>query len=582
MAFQTPITILEALDQIHRRAYVLPAIQREFVWKPEQIVRLFDSLMKDYPIGSFLFWEVQEERRDEFQFYEFLRDYHERDRVHNPKSEPSGDRAVTAVLDGQQRLTSLYIGLYGTYSERLKGRWKKFDSSYPKKRLYLNLTRPAEDYDLDFDFQFMEEDKGGIRDNGDFWFRASDVRTLKSESEVIKYLMRHGLLQDGSEYPVDCLTKMHAVFSKRPLVNYFRETDQDLDKVLNLFIRVNSGGTELSYSDLLLSIATAQFDDIDARDVIYGLVDDLNQIGDGFQFSKDFVLKSCLMLLGIDLRWRVENFTKANMRRIEDQWPDIERALRLGVAFAAQCGFSQKTLPSAYALIPVVHFFFKQGTTAHYLESAAFVAERGALRRWLNIVLLKRVFSGVYDQTLRVTRKAIDEAAPEEGFPFEAIADGLRATPRNLRFEEEEIEALMDVKYGGLYTFSILGLLYPDLDYRNHFHQDHIHPKSHFTNTQLAKNGVPEADREFCKEGRDRLPNLQLLEGISNQEKSNRTFPEWLDSRGLSDEQKRRYAEQNHLPDCDMAFNNFREFYEGRRELLIRRLSEVTRLPGGL
>jgi uncharacterized protein with ParB-like and HNH nuclease domain len=59
MSFQTPITIRDALDRIHRHDYVLPAIQREFVWKPEQIARLFDSLMQGYPIGSFLFWSVE-------------------------------------------------------------------------------------------------------------------------------------------------------------------------------------------------------------------------------------------------------------------------------------------------------------------------------------------------------------------------------------------------------------------------------------------------------------------------------------------------------------------------------------------
>jgi uncharacterized protein with ParB-like and HNH nuclease domain len=113
MAFQTAITVKEAVERINRREYVLPAIQREFVWKPEQIIKLFDSLLKDYPIGSFLFWEVKPERKDDFQFYEFLQNYHERDQIHNPKATLTGDTAVTAILDGQQRLTSLYIGLLG-------------------------------------------------------------------------------------------------------------------------------------------------------------------------------------------------------------------------------------------------------------------------------------------------------------------------------------------------------------------------------------------------------------------------------------------------------------------------------------
>ena len=52
-------TIGDALGRIQNKSYVLPAIQREFVWKPEQIERLFDSLMQGYPFGTFLFWKVE-------------------------------------------------------------------------------------------------------------------------------------------------------------------------------------------------------------------------------------------------------------------------------------------------------------------------------------------------------------------------------------------------------------------------------------------------------------------------------------------------------------------------------------------
>ena len=54
--YQTGQTIKETLDQIQCKKLVLPAIQREFVWRPEQIYRLFDSLMQGYPFGTFLYW----------------------------------------------------------------------------------------------------------------------------------------------------------------------------------------------------------------------------------------------------------------------------------------------------------------------------------------------------------------------------------------------------------------------------------------------------------------------------------------------------------------------------------------------
>ena len=77
MAYETPITISKAITNIQKKKYVLPAIQREFVWDNNQIEMLFDSLMRDYPIGTFLFWKVERENISDFQFYEFLNNYPE-------------------------------------------------------------------------------------------------------------------------------------------------------------------------------------------------------------------------------------------------------------------------------------------------------------------------------------------------------------------------------------------------------------------------------------------------------------------------------------------------------------------------
>ena len=151
-AFQTPITIKEAIESIHRKKYLLPAIQREFVWEPGQIIRLFDSLMRGYTIGSFLFWNVAKNKTKDFQFYEFIREYHERDNTHNPKANVTGEENITAVLDGQQRLTALYIALKGTYAYKIpRKRWEN-DDAFPKRKLYLNLLSKSKEFDLLYDF----------------------------------------------------------------------------------------------------------------------------------------------------------------------------------------------------------------------------------------------------------------------------------------------------------------------------------------------------------------------------------------------------------------------------------------------
>lgn len=143
MGFQEPITMAKAIRMIQAGELVLPAIQREFVWDDRQIVRLFDSVLRGYPIGSFLSWKVKPESARQFQFYSFIRDYHEKDHPFCPKADIPPGQTVTAVLDGQQRLTALNIGLRGSYARRVKGGWWDNPKAFPRRHLYLNLVADA-------------------------------------------------------------------------------------------------------------------------------------------------------------------------------------------------------------------------------------------------------------------------------------------------------------------------------------------------------------------------------------------------------------------------------------------------------
>ena len=139
MAYEAPITIKKAIDNIRKKQYVLPSIQREFVWDTLQIERLFDSLMRDYPISTFLFWKVDKHKIKDFQFYEFLKHYHEKNSRHNNKADISQEEDVIAVLDGQQRMTSIYIALTGSHAKKMPYYSWSSDKAFPKKHLFLNL-----------------------------------------------------------------------------------------------------------------------------------------------------------------------------------------------------------------------------------------------------------------------------------------------------------------------------------------------------------------------------------------------------------------------------------------------------------
>lgn len=572
MGFQAPISIAKALTQIEEKKYLLPAIQREFVWEAEQTELLFDSILQDFPIGTFLLWEVNRSEQDKFIFYDFVRHYHERDKTHNEPVSVTGRESVLAVLDGQQRLTALLIGLHGTYASKLK--WKRWDNdeAFPVCKLYLNLTRPAEAQGLKYDFRFFTSAQS---DHGkrNHWFEVGRVLDFKTEDKIWKYLMDNEL--SDNDFARETLFLLHSRITKDKTITYFLEEDQTLEKVLNIFIRINSGGTELSYSDLLLSIATAQWESRDARKEIHDFVDSLNSVGDGFNFTKDFVLKSCFVLSDIrNIRFRVENFSKRNMKRIESQWPSITQALKLAAELASSFGYSRDTLTSHNSLIPLAYFIHTKGCPTNFVTSNKYRLDRKLIRQWLQASLLKGVFSGQADNVLRDARDAIKEDGGN--FPVTAIEEKLRRRGKSLKFEQEEIEDLLDSWYGRGRTFSVLALLFPTFDFKNRFHIDHIHPSASCSYSVLKEAGVPEKDIQFCMDYWDSLPNLQLLEGISNQEKRDQPFKDWL----LSDRTRKEQAEfqRRHLiPDVDFDLGNFKIFYEARRKRLEKELKRRLR-----
>src|SRR6185312_10926315 len=131
-------TISRVVDRVNRN-YFLPAIQRPYVWEPDQIIALFDSLLKGYPISSFLFWEIKREHRADWEIYKFIESFRYGD-THNELLEPDG-RDVVLVLDGQQRLTSLLIGLRGSFTVRPKYARRNNPDAWSRQRLYIDLLK---------------------------------------------------------------------------------------------------------------------------------------------------------------------------------------------------------------------------------------------------------------------------------------------------------------------------------------------------------------------------------------------------------------------------------------------------------
>ncbi len=580
MAYETPITIKKAIENIRKRQYILPSIQREFVWDTNQIERLFDSLMRDYPINTFLFWKVEKNRIKDFQFYEFLKDYHQKDCKHNNKVDLGNDEDVIAILDGQQRMTSMYVALAGSYASKIP--YYRWDSphAFPKKKLYLNILTKSNDIELDYDFKFLSEEECVSSENT-FWFPVADIMTFNSISDVMSFLMRSGLTdtskysQDKGSFALETLTEFYNVIHQKGILSYYLEESEELDKVLQIFIRINSGGTKLSYSDLLLSIATAQWKNRDAREVIHDFVDEINLIGDSFNFNKDFVLKSCLVLADFtDIKFKVDNFTKENMSIIESNWDNVAASVRKSVELVAKLGYNRDNLSATNALIPIAYYIYKNEIVDSILHSTSRDLDRKAIKEWLARVFLKGTFGGTPDAIYPVMRNLIND---NNGvFPLKETIAYYKGKRKSISFAEDDIENILNYEYGSTRSYCALTLLYPSLNLNYKFHQDHIHPKSFFTKKKLIELGISEeSKREEFTNRYNKLANLQLLEATQNIEKNDKHFEIWLKQMYPDEFNRNTFLMQNHISNNSLEFVDFIKFYEKRKQAIKSQLMHI-------
>lgn len=577
MAYETPLTIAEVMQDISNNKYVLPSIQREYVWDTEQVETLFDSLMQDYPIGAFLFWEIEKARLQDYDFYEFLRNYHEKNNTHNKKVDLKGSDGVTAVLDGQQRLTSIYIGLKGSYAYRLKYKQKKSENAYPVRYLYLNLIDDAQDETNKYDFRFLTDKEFGEMTEG-FWYKVGDILFMTQPGETSQYVLDNiafagTYTKEQTMHANNTLQKLYNVVHTDKTLSYYKEKASELDKVLNIFIRVNSGGTVLTYSDLLLSIASAQWENHDAREEITDFVDDINSIGGGFRINKDFVLKTALVLTDFpNIAFKVDNFNKSNMMKIEMNWENIKRAIKLSVHLISSFGYTGETLSSNNALIPIAYYLLTIGMPDNFVESGATKENRSKIKKWLIMTLLKKVFSGQPDNVIRPIRDIIRENGNNE-FPITEIIDKFKGTNKSIQFTEDDIdEYLLKLRYGKSETLSVLMLLYPSLDFSNKFHEDHMYPRSKFKKSYLRKMGISENRLDTYIDSVNDIGNLQLLAAQLNEEKLDTDFDVWFHKQQVTDTDKIQYRKIHYLPDMDYTYDMFLEFIEKRKKLLKKQL----------
>lgn len=575
--FQKPITIREAIENIDKNEYLLPAIQRKFVWKPQQIELLFDSIMREYPINSLMMWEITSDKiKEDYKFYSFLRTFKQR---YGEMNEALGTRGRTgsfyAVIDGQQRLNSLYIGIKGTYAEKLpRKHWTNSEDNFPPMKLYLeikNIYTSDSEIDKQYNFKFLRKDQvKEFNKKSQFWFEVGKILTLSKSRDQLLYLQKIGL--GDNEHSAILLKRLSSVLNKDTELTYYVEDEQNLDKVLDIFIRTNDGGTKLTFSDLLMSVLTANWPD--AREKFNRLIQEVYSYGD-FTISSDLILKTTLVLFSNDIKNRVKNFDNDTVNKIIKNWDSIRKSILSTFKMFYCMGFRNKTFPAKSAAIPIILYVYDNKmyndiVKNKFFENKSAISTNQKIKKWLLLAFLKHVFSGQTDSVLKDIRHIIRKNGDQD-FPIEKIIDSSKNNPtKNYSFDSEIVDGLFQTTYGNPDVFFILSLYYPELDYFNQdFHIDHIHPKDKFLDEKYMKSIFSEDTIQWINDNWNCLGNLELLNGEKNESKKDKPLKSW--------------SEENKIPnsfffvddDISLRLEDFKEFYSNRVANMKQRLFDL-------
>ncbi len=297
------MSVASLLNQVKEGEIVLPAIQRDFVWPQERILRLLDSIMRGYPIGTVLLWETH----DDIQYRTFHTD-HRSGNLHT-YGDNTLHKKMKLVIDGQQRLQSLYIAVYGTYEgyalyfDILSGR-ERDDVS--KERYVFKFMNQAEVQTLHDNVARQLAEPKKNRSNGfevSHFMKVSDLFALgAADKERLKDMLSKSLfleevdrvrlstnlsLLDQALSKEGDILKETVIDKDLPSGSQSRKSDYD---VLEIFVRVNTENTRLNRSDLIFSMLKLNWKE--SATFLPEFVQEINE-HNSFGVNNDFVIR-CL------------------------------------------------------------------------------------------------------------------------------------------------------------------------------------------------------------------------------------------------------------------------------------------------
>lgn len=622
--------VRDYLNQINDRMF-LPGLQREFVWEEQQIEHLFDSLIRKYPIGILIRWDVRSRNSDEYYCYRFIKDYiSDEGRVPNAIEErfdrynelvDDDDPTATfddLVIDGQQRLNSLYIGVTGSIARYKGGRgYSRTDvHNWEQRRLCIDLFGHPEYGDVgrgDYQFQFRrvdddaEADQTGYSQRGgtqQFWFplpdsvdeegnikTKRDIRELALERVNDEEFVASG--EDREQFRFVTTAVIDAFHDEVLAFDIPDETvDRSNEEIKDIFQRLNVQGSTPKPYQLLMSKMMSNWPyqgeaSFNPREQVEAWLDEFKEAYPAFDTSIDrdlFMRYTCFIANKSLTVSDVNTFNQADMDELRQAWSDspeghpnpgfdrfawFRKGLEKSLTVMTKIGLDSSAFPS---MIPAALLgkFFYENPDADVDENV------NAIARFFALALLLQSSHGVLNRTkMRQMAHSIAEQAGDlTVFPTDALFDELglhpsrediRRTVEYARYSGEPGQPL----FANTSVAPILALLdeaYTSRSSRDasDYHVDHIYPRSKQEQIETAVGDSIDINR---------LGNLQLLPASVNVEEKQAMLPaDWFAS--LSPGERDEIKRINQFPESSLDPANYDGFVSRREAQIVDHLAD--------
>lgn|GEM_PF-1078248 len=496
--------IVDVLQAIHQGHYRIPNIQRGYEWNQERVLKLLDSIMSGYPIGAIMVWRPTVEILQDILTRPFVRDYDAGQDYVSHQPHEADDSEAYLVLDGQQRLQSLYLSFYGSYNV---------------KRVYLQLDYVPTDVDEDTDyrFEFLTKEEADTQPE---MVHLVEIANLDSDT---KFEFIEKLASKLSQHLTDPDEQKKMFEAKRLNIGknidrfvdrfnmrtslLFQEVEKrhNYDHVLEIFERVNSGGMVLTKSALLFSTLKLKLQQMEGK-----FTESLNFLnhGDRYNFDTDFLIKTCLVVFDQRAKYEVVKLKNDGfIHTLETRWTILDKCTRQMSTWLDETALIKcdRFLRSRLALIPILDYMMLSGN--HNKPDGVNAA---AMTEYLYMAFFRRLFSrgpdNVLDQihNILVAQVKLNPSV----FPIDALRNYMEerqniAYRLERHFFENDVDLILNIVDGGVLQIDPTDKNRHPKDLK--LEVDHIFPRKSMPN--IGANG-------------DHLGNYRLIVMPANRRKS--------------------------------------------------------------